>query len=168
MLVPNKPMKWWINDCEYTKVIHLNCRWSIFPCHTFYLIKKSLLLVFFSFLIVRMVFLKEKLTEYRPKWRKSSVLFESWNEKRNIHCKSRLFPCGFSQGIQWARRVSQGSEELSLNTWVTLLKLNSHLVKYKSLSLRIVNKPSTESLWILQQQISGFMFPDRRGCCSSL
>ena len=127
-----------------------------------------MLLVFFSFLIVRMVFLKEKLTEYRPKWRKSSVLFESWNEKRNIHCKSRLFPCGFSQGIQWARRVSQGSEELSLNTWVTLLKLNSHLVKYKSLSLRIVNKPSTESLWILQQQISGFMFPDRRGCCSSL
>ena len=25
MLVPNKPVKWWINDCGYMKVIYLNC-----------------------------------------------------------------------------------------------------------------------------------------------
>ena len=95
MLVPNKPMKWWINDCEYTKVIHLNCRWSIFPCHTFSLIKKSLLLVFVSFLIMRMVFVEEKLTEYKPKWRKSSVLFESWNEKGTFIVNHGSFPADF-------------------------------------------------------------------------
>ena len=69
-------------------------------------------------------------------------------KKGNIYGKSLLFPLGISQGIQWARRVSQGPEELSLNTWITFLKLNSNLVKYKSLSLHEVNKPSTESLWI--------------------
>ena len=25
MLVPNKPMKWWITDCKYMKVIRVNC-----------------------------------------------------------------------------------------------------------------------------------------------
>ena len=29
---------------------------------------------------------------------------------------------GFSEGIQWARSVSQGPEELSLNTWITFFK----------------------------------------------
>ena len=40
------------------------------------------------------------LKEYKRKWRRSSVLFESCNKKGNIHDKSRLFPSGFSQGIQ--------------------------------------------------------------------
>ena len=69
-------------------------------------------------------------------------------KKGNFHGKSRLFPWGFSQGIQWARRVSQGPEELSLNTWITFLKIISYLIRYKSLSLHEVNKPNTESLWI--------------------
>ena len=59
----------------------------------------------------------------------SSVPFESCNKKGNIHGKSRLFPTGFSQGIQWARRVSQGPEELSLNTWIafnTLWNINPY------------------------------------------
>ena len=88
------------------------------------------------------------LTEYRRKWR-SSFLSESCNKKGNIHGKSRLFLSGFSKGIQWARRVSIGPEELSLNTWITFLKLNSYLVICKSVSLHEVNTPSTESLWIL-------------------
>ena len=28
MFVPNKPVKWLINDCEYMKIIHANCGWS--------------------------------------------------------------------------------------------------------------------------------------------
>ena len=101
------------------------------------------------------------LTECKRKWRGSFVLSESCNKKGNIQFKSRLFPSGFSQGIQWARSVSQGPEELSLDTWITLLKLNSNLLKYKSLSLHEVNKPSTESLWILSQHLSGSMSPTR-------
>ena len=27
MLVPNKPVKWWINDCKYMKFIYVNCSW---------------------------------------------------------------------------------------------------------------------------------------------
>ena len=43
-----------------------------------------------------MVFLKEKLTEYRPKCRKSSVLFESWNEKGTFIVTDRgSFPADF-------------------------------------------------------------------------
>ena len=79
------------------------------------------------------------LTEYKRKWR-SSVLSKSCNRKWNIHGKSWLFPWGFSLGIQWARHVSQGPEELSLNAWIAFLKLNSYFVKYKSLSLPTVNE----------------------------
>ena len=46
-----------------------------------------------------------------------------------FHDKSWLFPTGFSQGIRWARRVSQGPEELSLNTWIafnTLWNINPY------------------------------------------
>ena len=76
------------------------------------------------------------LTEHK---RKCPVLFESCNEKETL--TTNHFPSGFSGRIHWARRVSQGSEELSLNTWITVLKVNPYRVKYKSLSLHAVNKP---------------------------
>ena len=43
--------------------------------------------------------------------------------KKGKRGKSRIFPSGFSQGIQWARRVSLGPEELSQNaiskSWIS-------------------------------------------------
>ena len=66
--------------------------------------------------------------------------------KRKHALQITALSIGFSQVVQWARRVSQGPEELSLKLWIAFfLKLNFYIVQYKSLSLHEVNKPSTES-----------------------
>ena len=65
-------------------------------------------------------------------------LSESCDKKGNIYGKSRLFPSRNSASTTCFAR-SRGAQ-------FEHMKLYSNLVKYKSLSLHEVNKPSTESL----------------------
>ena len=87
--------------------------------------------------------------EYKRKWRKRTVLFESFNKKGNIHGKSRLFRSGSSEAIFSEHDVFhkvQWLKDSSVSTWVIFL--TSYLLKYITLSPDEMNKPNTVSFYI--------------------
>ena len=74
--------------------------------------------------------------------------FESY-KKGNIHGKSWLFPSRFSTRNSVNRTCFTRFRGAQFEHVNYFLKLNFYLGKYKSLSLHVVNNPSTKSLLLL-------------------